>query len=580
MRRKLRREAAAPGSAVAKPRVEGWRESVESCVAVFLIFLVMGFEAQGFVIPTGSMAPTLMGRHKEVTCPQCEYVYTVDAHREVEPAGPLRYGAQRVEAGTCPNCRYQARIDDAPSFQGDRIYVLKTPLGLPFLPVGGTVALQRWDVAVFKFPEEPEVPYIKRLVGMPDEVVRIRQGDIWVRPRGGSQPFRRALRPLRHQDAMLMTVYDDAHRAPALAGDPRWRRWSAESPGGWSEPAAGTFVAADVPGDWSVLRYRHVVPDPEQWDAVREGRELPRPPRPTLITDFYSYNSDLTADSGADPRLSRKAWWQPHWVGDLSLSLRLEVRAARGRLRLELIKAGVPDRCEIDLASGLATLAHGRAALGPPAATGIRAPGTYRITFTNVDDRLTLRVDGRLPFSEGLVGEDRDAERPPSAADLEPVKVAALGASVIVSDLVLKRDIYYTLQPGRADFEDDPEAMPADAVALFDLLADPARFARLGRPPSRDYPIAPGRYMMLGDNSPWSRDARAWERTDQIDPRFPGRGWDDSGRSPWEVPESLLIGKAFCVYWPHLKPFGPDIRLGRDVHLLSRPYLERVRWIR
>ena len=41
---------------------------------------------------------------------------------------------------------------------------------------------KRWDVAVFKLPEEPEVRYIKRLVGMPNEVMRIEAGDLWVRP--------------------------------------------------------------------------------------------------------------------------------------------------------------------------------------------------------------------------------------------------------------------------------------------------------------------------------------------------------------------------------------------------------------
>ena len=31
------------------------------------------------------MAPTLMGRHKEVSCPQCGFVYAVNASEEVEP---------------------------------------------------------------------------------------------------------------------------------------------------------------------------------------------------------------------------------------------------------------------------------------------------------------------------------------------------------------------------------------------------------------------------------------------------------------------------------------------------------------
>ena len=85
---------------------------------------------------------------------------------------------------------------------------------------------------------------------------------------------------------------------------------------------------------------------------------------------------------------------------------------------------------------------------------------------------------------------------------------------------------------------------------------------------------------MLGDNSPWSRDSRAWGRKDQIDPDLPGHGWDASGRESWEVPESLVIGKAFCVYWPHLKPVWPMLRVAQDYRFPVRPYFERIRWIR
>ena len=70
-------------------RGRGGRESIESFVVVFLAFLLWSLEAEGFVIPTGSMAPTLMGRHKEITCPECGYVYTVNADREVR-ARPQR----------------------------------------------------------------------------------------------------------------------------------------------------------------------------------------------------------------------------------------------------------------------------------------------------------------------------------------------------------------------------------------------------------------------------------------------------------------------------------------------------------
>ena len=40
----------------------------------------------------------------------------------------------------------------------------------------------------------------------------------------------------------------------------------------------------------------------------------------------------------------------------------------------------------------------------------------------------------------------------PTAADLSPAGIAVRNASVGVSDLVLKRDIYYTQYPGRIDY--------------------------------------------------------------------------------------------------------------------------------
>jgi hypothetical protein len=77
---------------------------------------------------------------------------------------------------------------------------------------------------------------------------------------------------------------------------------------------------------------------------------------------------------------------------------------------------------------------------------------------------------------------------------------------------------------------------------------------------------------MMGDNSPRSKDGRGWHAGERI--------WDTSDRADWEVPESLLIGKAFFIYWPHGQPFGPDIRLTRDIRLPFRPYFERMKWIR
>jgi signal peptidase I len=555
-------------------RKESSRETAEALVVAFIVaLLIRGFEAEAFVIPTGSMAPTLMGRHKEVVCPQCATVYAVNASDESEGGPRGRRQGRYVDRGTCPNCRFQAHIEDLPSFKGDRILVMKFLYDLPFLP--GASRPERWDVVVFKYPEDPETNYIKRLVGLSDETVRIVSGNVLTRPRGSSEdaPFRLERKPLFHQQAMQIPVYDDTHRPKALASDPRWRRWSGQPDGSWSEEPESAFVSSGGAGTgWAELRYNNIVPDPEQWEAVQNGQPLPRAPRSTLVTDFYAYNSSLMADSPADDG----SWLQPHWVGDLTLSFRIQVTSATGKVRIELVEGGVPNRCEIDVATGRATLIHGEKTLGQ-AETKLKGPGTYDLEFANVDDRLTLWVNGRTPFQDGIEYDgDPDTRVLPTVLDLQPAAVALQGASARVSGLVLKRDIYYTQDPGKPDYDlpwDRFYFDPANrSVKMFDLLADPAQYATLATRPPRDYAISSGRYMMMGDNSPKSKDGRGWSVED--------RRWDRSGRESWEVPEALLIGKAFFVYWPHGKPTGPDIRVNRDFRIPFRPYFERMKWIR
>ena len=68
---------------------DGWqrttRETVESVIVAFVLaFLFRTFEAEAFVIPTGSMAPTLQGRHKDLVCPECGLGYRVGASSEVD----------------------------------------------------------------------------------------------------------------------------------------------------------------------------------------------------------------------------------------------------------------------------------------------------------------------------------------------------------------------------------------------------------------------------------------------------------------------------------------------------------------
>ena len=55
-------------------------------IAFVLAFLFRDFEAEAFVIPTGSMAPTLMGVHKDLACKKCGIPYRISASEEQDEA--------------------------------------------------------------------------------------------------------------------------------------------------------------------------------------------------------------------------------------------------------------------------------------------------------------------------------------------------------------------------------------------------------------------------------------------------------------------------------------------------------------
>ena len=210
------------------------RETVESIVIAFVLaFLFRTFEAEAFVIPTGSMAPTLMGRHKDVDCPKCGYRYQVSASEEESDDG--RVGVDCV-AGMCPVCQYvlpmiptcpatshesrEGDISFQRSYNGDRILVNKY--------IYTYSEPQRWDVVVFKFPGNAQINYIKRLVGLPGETLRVFQGDLFVGDKVAKrqEDFQILHKPADKVLAMRQLVHDTDHDPAELfeAGWPlRWR---------------------------------------------------------------------------------------------------------------------------------------------------------------------------------------------------------------------------------------------------------------------------------------------------------------------------------------------------------------------
>src|SRR5437588_6679392 len=65
---------------------DSMREVVETIVfVVVLVLLLKTFLAEAFVIPTGSMATTLLGYHVEHNCAKCGYPFVVNASKQCDP---------------------------------------------------------------------------------------------------------------------------------------------------------------------------------------------------------------------------------------------------------------------------------------------------------------------------------------------------------------------------------------------------------------------------------------------------------------------------------------------------------------
>ncbi|MBP3557425.1 MAG: hypothetical protein J6K20_06960 [Thermoguttaceae bacterium] len=70
------------------------------------------------------------------------------------------------------------------------------------------------------------------------------------------------------------------------------------------------------------------------------------------------------------------------------------------------------------------------------------------------------------------------------------------------------------------------------------FMSSPSEWSGYGRTKSALYRQNADQYVAFGDNSGFSQDSRLWT-TNSV---------------PHYVDRKYLIGKAFCVYWPHGKP--------------------------
>ena len=574
------------------------RETVESLVIAFtLALLFRAFEAEAFVIPTGSMAPTLMGRHKDLDCSECDFNFQAGASREEDdqshtlrtelgrvnreierlrrlaadssagvqqrdvaqqqvtdleaPGGKLsvlqmRLAGKMIASATCPNCgnvmkliegegpsvTYDARY---PSYNGDRILVDKFAYDFR--------EPNRWDVIVFKYPEGANTNYIKRLVGLPNELVSIAGGDIWTSRDG--QPSTIARKPPHVMQAMLQVVHDSNFPASFMQTEgwpSAWTDWADTSV--WkSEKNRRQFTATCSAGQSASLRYQRFNPTSDDWKEVRLGMGVRKAITPTLIKDFQAYNA--ISQGG-------------HWVGDLAVECTLESKSDSGLIVLDLVDGGQQHFCSIDLADGTANLvaASGVTAV---ATTPIRGKGSWEVMFTNVDDELRLFVDKKLMPTATPVAWGSEIKK---ESTRDPILEVVQPGSTVPSDLA---PAGITVKA-----EDEPVAVVVSSIKILrDIFYIGAvGFGRRGEirdEPILEFPLEADQFFVLGDNSAASKDGRLWIDVHYVDRR-------------------LLLGRAISIVWPHMVPASRHVTVTLPVlgelRLPSWPNFARMKFIR
>ncbi|HEY3244478.1 MAG TPA: S26 family signal peptidase [Phycisphaerae bacterium] len=572
---------------------EGVKDTLESIIVAFVLaFVFRAFVIEAFVIPTGSMAATLLGKHGTITCKDCGYEFDYGL-TDLSTPGPTveerqgQYGPN--SRAVCPNCRYentQLRVNDRAknAEAGDRILVLKWPWEIDRASLGA----KRWDVTVFKDPSDGTTNFIKRMAGLPHEVLMIVDGDVYAVPEASLSPqsletfqyYRQVkqllqansigfkdrpaeererynrltpqervlfdhpmpeavLRELERkltiqrktdeaQDSLWFIVYD--HDYPPVdwhEGQPAWMPLNRAESGWNADPKEERVQERRV-------RFNGIG-KPRQGLAFSAGASAGGP-----INDAYAYNlAGVSRNPVADLRLSFVLAPQG---GEGSLWLKLSKRGNAFWARLQRDGHVSLTRTDGREPDGVDALANGRVR---PFNDGDKR----RIVFEDVDYRVRLYVDDQvvLETTPQQYSPDLHAIRAESMRASETPRIFAENLQLELWHLMLQRDVYYSRAQDGQGFARLPWGIDGNPI----LLAD-------------------GEYFMLGDNSPQSQDSRLWAR---IGPHLRNRENYQLGT----VPRDQLIGRAFFVYWPSGLRI-PWLPILRDYGII--PNVGRMRWIR
>ena len=554
-----------------------FRALVEAFVSLFIaVLLFRSFAAEGYMISTGSMAPSLLGFHKRVICPTCHITFPFGTAYDTDSDADADALSASRSTAACPNCgQWGIDVSDVPRNHGDQLLVNKQAY-LYRLP-------SRWDVVVFRNPAHPTEAYVKRAVGLPNERIQIVGGDIVADGKIARKTYQQqvATRILVH-DFNYRPYDDDAYESHWKIIEPYDEADHPKSSLKWIEGSKGfQFRGGDVrrpdktPMSWveyhhwirsgghhkSAVRLEHWPEDintsaiPNAGLVYDRGASefsvtgaLPREIAMQLVgmskdETFKDAVHDLYERSHIVPVDDEYGYNPPEEVGtpnsvrDLMVSAHVLIQGGTGEFVMEMTNGATVFSLVFDVIRRqvhlhVEPLPEGTLLDSPLAYVSEDAVASAAwpekmssdgglIEFSIIDKQVLVAINGK-PVMAPWLFELVDSVPAPRI----PARFGVRGLDIRVSDLKLYRDIYYTESRSRHG---------------------------IGRP----YELHDDELFVLGDNSPVSHDSRRWERP--------------------VVHTSYLIGKPFLVHLPS-KP--GNLRVGKREMHLRMPDFERMRFLR
>ncbi len=561
------------------------RHLLEALVLLALaVTLFRTFALEGFMISTGSMAPTLRGYHYRIVCPDCQFQFAWTA-TEKNPQFPLRTLGNDVNKTQedsaanqkiiCPNCDYRhISSSDLVINEGDQLLVDKLAFEWN--------APRRWSSVVFRNPHRPTQAYAKRIVGLPGEVISLKNGDIYVR--GKIQR-----KNLAEQRQMRVLVSDSAFRPQfqdenfqdcwvPLAGT-SGQSWRKEETGYRFEPQAGSELQTDEQKPWlafrrwirnggvekfttSLDRWPGDVPLPTanapiNYDEVKKMISCRGALPADVMLKLKTLSSDITFHSAIEklfnishtrPITDQLAYNQTagqlsNPVRDLMVQLEVEPESIQSQLIICMNDGEYNFFCQFDFASReVKLMTHGNST---PLRTGqlpeMQFEEPVQIEMSVMDRQVLVAVNTALilePYAYRTTSEvsestgNRQGETPQDntvsgalQVPLQPIRIGAAVAPIKLKRIRVYRDLFYR-QPD-----------PGSSLTEYRLQED--------------------ELFVLGDNSEVSVDSRDWPAG--------------------SVNRNLLIGRPLILHLPSMKK---TVRLGPVSTQIRVPDSERIRMLR